>query len=133
MVVGCGREEARITFGERYFVDVIGVGCCVDVEARGLTAHRHGIEFLHGEPERLADFVGGLAADFRGWPGERVWNGAHLRLKASIHAGGHVALGWTLPPDGGWEASVTTWLEAGEQLSGLAADLREFLRSPHRR
>nr|WP_247656779.1 DUF6228 family protein [Micromonospora sp. U56] len=27
-------------------------------------------------------------------------------------------------------ASITTWLKAGEQLSRLAADLREFLAKP---
>jgi hypothetical protein len=26
-----------------------------------------------------------------------------------------------------WEASVTTWLEAGQQMKGLAADVRAFL------
>lgn len=29
-----------------------------------------------------------------------------------------------------WQASITTWLEGGEQMSNLAADLREFLPSP---
>jgi hypothetical protein len=28
---------------------------------------------------------------------------------------------------GGWSASVTTWLEVGEQMASLAADARHFL------
>lgn len=28
---------------------------------------------------------------------------------------------------GGWSASVTTWLEAGERMGSLAADVRDFL------
>ncbi|WP_237539789.1 MULTISPECIES: DUF6228 family protein [unclassified Streptomyces] len=28
---------------------------------------------------------------------------------------------------GGWSSSVTTWLEAGEQMSAFAADVRRFL------
>ncbi|WP_442805933.1 DUF6228 family protein [Streptomyces sp. NBC_01341] len=38
---------------------------------------------------------------------------------------------WTLRPwpkaAGGWGASVTTWLEAGEQMASLASDIRQFL------
>ncbi|MFF6949392.1 DUF6228 family protein [Streptomyces iakyrus] len=28
---------------------------------------------------------------------------------------------------GDWSASATTWLEAGEQMTALAADIRRFL------
>ncbi|WP_373310374.1 DUF6228 family protein [Streptomyces violarus] len=38
---------------------------------------------------------------------------------------------WTLRPwpnaTGGWTASVTTWLEAGEQMSSLASVVEDFL------
>ena len=40
-------------------------------------------------------------------------------------------LTWTLRPwpnaTGGWTASVTTWLEAGEQMSSLASVVEDFL------
>nr|WP_243436611.1 DUF6228 family protein [Streptomyces sp. FH025] len=79
----------------------------------------------------MADFLGRLAADFRGWDGERTWRTNHLALRAVFRSGGHVALTWRLIPwtirEDAWEACVTTRLEAGEQLSALAADLREFL------
>ncbi|MFD8483602.1 DUF6228 family protein [Kitasatospora sp. NPDC059673] len=81
----------------------------------------------------LAPFLEGLAADFRGWDGQRVWqtNDRDLTISAVFRSGGHVGLTWTLHPwrsaAGGWEASVTTWLDAGEQMSALAVDVRRFL------
>ncbi|RGD57740.1 hypothetical protein DR950_08015 [Kitasatospora xanthocidica] len=81
----------------------------------------------------LAAFLEELAADFRGWDGQRVWqtDDRDLTVSAVFRSGGHVGLTWTLRPwrsaAGGWEASVTTWLDAGEQTSALAADVRGFL------
>ncbi|WP_246033799.1 DUF6228 family protein [Streptomyces hundungensis] len=52
-------------------------------------------------------------------------------MSAVLRSRGHVGLTWTLRPwrgpAGGWEACVTTWLDAGERMSGLAADVRRFL------
>lgn len=57
-----------------------------------------------------------------------------LKLAAIFHSGGHVELRWTLRPWGSWqeswEASVTTWLEAGQQMTMLAADVHAFLARP---
>lgn len=81
----------------------------------------------------LAHFLEELAADFRGWEGPRLWQSGNrdLTISAVFRSGGHVGLTWTLRPwrsaTGGWEASVTTWLDAGEQMSALAADVRHFL------
>jgi hypothetical protein len=75
----------------------------------------------------------GLAADYQGWEGERVWRtyDGDLAVSAVFRTGGHVGLSWTLRPwpnaTGGWNASVTTWLEAGEQMSSLASDVEDFL------
>lgn len=81
----------------------------------------------------LAVFVAGLAADYQGWEGERVWQtyDGDLAVSAVFRTGGHVGLTWTLRPwpnaTEGWTASVTTWLEAGEQMSSLASDVEDFL------
>ena len=52
-------------------------------------------------------------------------------MSAAFGSGGYVGLTWALRPwtqaAGGWGASVTTWLEAGEQMASLAADIRHFL------
>ncbi|MFB6951564.1 DUF6228 family protein [Streptomyces niveus] len=68
-------------------------------------------------------------ADYRGWDGERSWrtDDADLTVAAVFRSGGYVGLTWTAS-GGGWGASVTTWLEAGEQVAALAAGIRQFLR-----
>lgn len=81
----------------------------------------------------LAPFLEELAADFRGWDGERsrqTYDG-DLTVSAAFRSGGHVGLTWTVRPwpdaAGGWCASVTTWLGAGEQMASLASEVRHFL------
>jgi hypothetical protein len=82
----------------------------------------------------LSQFLDGLAADYRGWSGTRSWAANDLKLAATFHPGGHVELRWTLRSwasrQDSWEASVTTWLEAGQQMTMLAADVRAFLARP---
>lgn len=84
--------------------------------------------------EDLARFLQQLADGFRGWEGERAWKtyDEDLALRAVFVSGGHVRLTWTLRPWrvmslGRWQATVTTQLEAGEQMAALAADIRYFL------
>ncbi|MFJ9560202.1 DUF6228 family protein [Streptomyces fuscichromogenes] len=85
----------------------------------------------------LTAFLEELAADYRGWDGERSWqtNDRDLTVSAVFRSGGHVGLTWTVRPwpraAGGWSASATTWLEAGEQMTALAADIRRFLSEEH--
>ncbi len=81
--------------------------------------------------DAMGDFFDGLARDFRGWKGERVWENNHLVVKAVFGSGGHVYLSWTLRSgffDDDWRCTVTTVIEAGEGMTAVAADLREFLR-----
>ncbi|MFI2765740.1 DUF6228 family protein [Streptomyces echinatus] len=81
----------------------------------------------------FAGFLDELVADYRRWDGERSWqtNDRDLTVSAVFRSGGYVGLTWALRPwpqaAGGWGASVTTWLEAGEQMAFLAADVRSFL------
>lgn len=80
--------------------------------------------------DRLDDFFDGLAQDFRGWEGERTWTNNHLVVAAGFGRGGHVRLSWTLRADvfnDRWECTVSTVVEGGEEMTALAADLREFL------
>ncbi|MFI6924518.1 DUF6228 family protein [Nonomuraea spiralis] len=82
----------------------------------------------------LAAFLQTLADDFRGWTGERTWHTDQLTLGAIFRSGGRVELTWTLRPwsshPPGWETSVTTWIEGGQQMTRLAAGIRAFLARP---
>ncbi|MCG8971516.1 DUF6228 family protein [Streptomyces sp. CL12-4] len=78
----------------------------------------------------MSAFFDGLARDFRGWEGERVWTNNHLVVTATFSSGGHVSLGWTLRPDPfseDWTCTVTAMIEAGEGMTAVAEDLRAFL------
>jgi hypothetical protein len=82
----------------------------------------------------LPGFLQQLADDFRGWPGKRTWRNNQLTIDATFRSGGHVELKWKLRPwtsqQAAWEASVTTWIEGGQQLAALASDVRAFLALP---
>ncbi|MGW1846845.1 DUF6228 family protein [Streptomyces sp. NPDC001966] len=81
--------------------------------------------------DNMSEFFDGLARDFRGWEGERVWGNNSLVVTATFGSGGHVYLGWTLRSGffpGDWNCTVTTVIEAGEEMTAVAAELRAFLR-----
>ncbi|MFF3957183.1 DUF6228 family protein [Streptomyces sp. NPDC001890] len=81
--------------------------------------------------DNMSEFFDGLARDFRGWEGERVWGNNNLVVTATFGSGGHVYLGWTLRSGffpGDWNCTVTTVIEAGEEMTAVAAELRAFLR-----
>ncbi|GAA1638298.1 DUF6228 family protein [Nonomuraea maheshkhaliensis] len=82
----------------------------------------------------LSAFLGRLADDFRGWSESRTWHADQLTLEAGFHSGGHIELTWKMRPDfyrgPTWEVSATTWIEAGQQLTTLASDVRTFLARP---
>ncbi|MFE0737736.1 DUF6228 family protein [Streptomyces sp. NPDC058855] len=133
VVIRCAdRPAVGVRFRDRFSFDADSVHYAVEAWAPGLTAR---VDEVVAWPwdRGLAPFLEELAADFRGWEGERTW-GTHdrdLSVAAVFSSGGHVGLTWTLRPwpdaARGWSASVTTWLEAGEQMTSLAADLRHFL------
>ncbi|MFJ8828187.1 DUF6228 family protein [Streptomyces sp. NPDC102467] len=103
----------------------------VEAWAPGLTARIDEVVAWIWDAD-LAAFISELAADFQGWEGERTWKtyDGDLAVSAVFRSGGSIGLTWTLRPwpdvAGGWTASVTTWLEAGEQMSSLAADIQHF-------
>ncbi|GLW73865.1 hypothetical protein Kpho02_61630 [Kitasatospora phosalacinea] len=130
--VRCGRNGAvGVLLNDRQEEDSV-VRFAVQLRAPGLAARL--TEAVDLAPDvGLAGFLAALAADFRGWEGEREWRNADgdLALRAVFRSGGHVGLAWALRPwraaDGGWRAEATTWLEAGEQLAALAAEVAAFL------
>ena len=79
----------------------------------------------------LIDYLKSLAADWRGWQGERSYESLEddLRLTSS-HDGRHVRLAVTLRqsavPDG-WSASAVLSVDPGEQMSAIASDVEALL------
>jgi hypothetical protein len=135
VIVRSGQDPAvQVLLHDRQFTGQHETAFAVDLQAGGLAAHYRDITVAVWDPEDLPGFIDGLAASFRGWSGTRSWAANHLKLTATFHSGGHVELRWMLRPwvsrQDSWEASVTTWLEAGQQMTVLAADIRAFLTRP---
>ncbi|MFF5897599.1 DUF6228 family protein [Streptomyces argenteolus] len=126
-----------VTFSNRFGFDEDIVHYAVELRAPGLTARVDEVAAWSWDSD-LVPFLAGLAADYRGWDGERSWQTSDrdLALSAVFRSGGHVGLTWTVRPwpkaAAGWSALVTTWLEAGEQMASLVADLRHFLAGEQR-
>ncbi|MDT7726914.1 MAG: hypothetical protein QOI21_3490 [Actinomycetota bacterium] len=133
VVLGCEREPVSVRFAERHVAAPERdrrLFFLVELRAPGLEARAEGVtNFIVGTG--LARFLDSL--DFRGWKGKRRWANSNrdLRVSAVFESGGHIALTWKLAPwrsyAAGWDATVTTRLEAGAQKDTLAADLREFM------
>lgn len=121
-----------VKFCDRFGFAADSVHCTVEIWAPGLNARVNEVVAWAGDSD-LAPFLEELAANYQGWDGERSWqtNDRDLVVSALFRSGGYIGLTWTLCPwpkaAGGWTASVTTWLEAGEQMSSFAADVRHFL------
>lgn len=133
VTIRCREHPDRfIRLHDRCFPDEDGIGFAVEIRAEGLHAV-HGVGTWVWEGS-LPAFISGLAADFRGWPGERRWQCQDgFGVRAVFHPRGHVALTWDLQPPwrpDEWQVSMTTWLDAGEQMGRLAADLHELLPLP---
>ncbi|MFD8010740.1 DUF6228 family protein [Streptomyces sp. NPDC058955] len=117
---------------DRTRVDEDEIAFAVEVMADGLCARLDSVSVsVWDRAGDLTEFLDGLARDFRGWEGERSWVTNRLVLTALFRSGGHVQLSWGLRSgifaEDAWECSVTTTLEAGEQMSRVASDVRSFL------
>ncbi|MFI8896290.1 DUF6228 family protein [Streptomyces paradoxus] len=125
-------SSVGVTFCDRFNFDADSVHYAVELRAPVLTARVNEVVAWIWDSD-LSVFLDELAADYRGWAGERSWqtNDRDLAVSAVFRSGGHIGLTWTLRPwpkaSGNWSASVTTWLEAGEQMTSLATDVRAFL------
>lgn len=132
VLVRCQEDPGvSVRLYDSFVVDEDSVGFSVDLRARGFQATVRGAEVGIWDDSDLPRFVGRLAADYQGWSGLRTWDTRYLLVEAEHHSRGRVRLAWTLRPwdgDGAsWSATVTTWLEAGEQMRRLADDLAMLL------
>jgi hypothetical protein len=83
----------------------------------------------------IGEFFLTLAADWRGWPGERKWGKSPLALAATHDGLGHVAINVHVAPnvhyEPTWEARATIQLEAGrlDHVARQAAELPRLVAS----
>jgi hypothetical protein len=78
----------------------------------------------------LIDFLSGMARDWRGWSGERVYESLERELRLVASYDRHVKIIATLRQstvEDGWEATGTFTVDPGEQMSGIAADVKALL------
>lgn len=102
----------------------------VDLQSDGLYARIGEVSVSPWDaegPDRLHGRTGGRLPRLGR---HRSWAVNHLKLTAAFHSGGHVELCWTIRPwitRPDWEASLTTWIEGGQQMTELAAAVSAFL------
>ncbi|MEU1482057.1 DUF6228 family protein [Streptomyces sp. NPDC005760] len=93
IVTICCRDNASVgvTFCDRFSFDADSVHSAVELRAPGLT-------WIWDSD--LATFLEELAADYRGWDGERNWqtNDHDLTASATFRSGGYVGPTWALRP-----------------------------------
>lgn len=93
----------------------------IEIRADGITCD-HGALSLRGDG--LAQFLGGLVADWTGWDGTRRWDalGPELSIEAS-HRGHMVELLFIVRrrDEAAWDLRLPVYLNPGEPLSRLAA------------
>jgi hypothetical protein len=121
---------AEVRLHDCRFLGEYETAFAVALHADGLNARLSEVSVTPWDGGGLPGFIDGLAADFRGWAGTRSWTAGHLEVSAAFRSGGHVELRWTIRPrltHTGWEATLTTWIEGGQHMTGLAAGVRAFL------
>lgn len=129
--VAVGSEHQRLTLTPDVAVGGVPQFLVAELQLDGLTAsarvaHNYATGFAD-----LAEFFDLLERDWRGWQGVRNWESLEgdLRIDAS-HEFGHVRLRIHLRRgrldwgNDGWTATGDVTIEAGEQLSQVARDIR---------
>ena len=79
--------------------------------------------------DELAAYFGGLASNWRGWPGERAYESLEDALRLTATHDGHVQLAVQLRefrPDG-WSVAAVIQLDAGEELATAAREVAALL------
>lgn len=134
VIIRCLESNSVVRLSERWRPDEDSVRYTIEASAPGLCARvDEAVAAIWQPAPDLPTFLAALATDFRGWSGSRAWHCLErdVAISAVFRSRGHVGLTWTLRPwrakYGGWSATLTTWQEAGEQMSTPAADVRDFL------
>jgi hypothetical protein len=89
-------------------------------------------------PGDLASYMQQLADDWRGWSDRRIWHAVEreMTIEATHDGRGHVTLEVTVRrhrrpyANDAWSATTALALEAGEQMTTVARDIRAILTPP---
>ena len=126
--IGCTREEAhRAMLSLRDSGIIRRIGGSFVADKLGYTST---LVAASVDPARLEDFFRDLAANWRGWPGEKTYESLEdeLLLKATSDCLGHTELEVRLtsgPPPFHWMLRAALLIEAG-QLESIAKHVEEF-------
>ena len=104
----------------------------VTVTGPEMSASRQVYAGWDGSFTALAAFFTGLAEDWRGWQGERVFESIEGDLRIQATHDGHVNLRvllWESTVPHGWRIEAGVRLDAGEALSRAATDVASLVRS----
>jgi hypothetical protein len=85
--------------------------------------------------DELAAFFHGLAADWRGWQGERTYESLEHDLRLTAAHDGHVRLVVQFRETSGrdgWSATGAVRLDPGEEMTRAAQDVAALLSPPQR-
>lgn len=129
LTIADSAEGATVTIGaaldpyrDGWFVDYQ-----VEISGHGLRASSSVRDEQHGN--NLPAFLDNLAASWRGWEGEMVWESIEhdLHITARHDGAGHVTLRFGLREnflERAWAASVYVTVDAGEDMKALAQSVR---------
>ena len=99
----------------------------------GLRASSRVSAHYASEFDDLVTFFRQLAADWRGWDGERVYESLERNLRLVATHDGHVQLAvqlWQEPRwQAGWSAAAVIMLDPGEEMTRAADDVAALLTS----
>jgi hypothetical protein len=131
-----------VSIGES--VDPYGDGYVIEfplmMSGDGMSAASR-VRSSNGNSGEIGPFLAEAAVDWRGVDGDRTWESLdhHLTVEVRRRTGGHVLLTFTLRRfthgethhlELAWSASATVTVEAGEEMSQLAAAVKELI-APH--
>jgi hypothetical protein len=80
--------------------------------------------------DELVGFFQGLAADWRGWPGERTYESLEHELRLTASHDGHVRIAVQLRPSSlpdGWSVSGEFRVDPGEEMTRAAESVTDLL------
>jgi hypothetical protein len=131
-----GREADGLRFEQvQRAVDPRFRSVVVRLRVPGLDASRRVWAHYATGFDELVAFFNGLAADWRGWQGERTYESLEHDLRLTAAHDGHVRLLVQLQETSGrdgWSATGVVQLDPGEEMTRAAGDVAALLSPPER-